>query len=387
MFRNTINRRATFSLVLFNIPYAVNTYNIAAVFSFIPVELGEGLTGLGLTIALYYIASGLFLIPGGIIAAKIGAKRTLVYGTLLYSAAAALTGFSDTLYQIVLLRFIVGVGMAFTLGPSYALLAKYFRKGSEGLAAGLRNAAFGIGGVIGLFIWAVLAEVLGWRVSLLLGGVIGLVSCLLLFLTVPADVHRAEFRLRVSDLRKLMLNRSLIVLGVILLGVNIGTGLYGYFIVFYIRNNLGINPGPAGFAGSLWLFFIPLTSPLAGKAYDTVRDVRKLILCSMMTLSVGVALPALGSISAAVLSAPFVGLSSGFSYTMLISLTRDLNEGHEEYQSIAVHWAHTLAFGGFWAPVLFSYLAITFGYGIGWLVGGFLTFVWVLPLLFMKIQT
>ena len=382
LFRSTIDVPATFSLILANFAFALNTFTIASVYAFIPVDLSRGVSGLGLTTSLFYVGTGLTLVPAGIAAAKIGAKRTIVCGTLVYSIAAALSGFSDTFYQIALLRFTIGVGTAIILGPSIALVTKHFRQGSEGLAVGLINAGFGIGGVAGLFAWAILGQLIGWRYSLLMGGVVGLVSGLMLFLTVPADVRRPEFRLRGSDLRKLMVSRPLFLLGLVLLSLTIGTGLFGYFVVFYLHDNLGIDASTAGFVGSLWLLFVLFIAPLAGRTYDRSRDSSKLLLIGVAVLSVGVALPAFGNVYVTVLGAALVGLAAGSTYTVLISLTRDANksDGHEEYESMAVNWVNAISYGGFWAPLLFSYTATTFGYAAGWLVGGLATFVWVIPL-------
>ena len=73
-----------------------------------------------------------------------------------------------------ILRFVVGLGMALFFGPSVTLITRYLGRGSEGLAVGLLNSAHSIGGIIGLFGWVILAEVVGWKQSLLLSGGVGI---------------------------------------------------------------------------------------------------------------------------------------------------------------------------------------------------------------------
>ena len=84
-----------------------------------------------------------------------------------------------------ILRFVVGLGMALFFGPSVTLITRYLGRESEGLAVGLLNSAHSIGGIIGLFGWVILAEVVGWKQSLLLSGASGLISSLVLIALLP----------------------------------------------------------------------------------------------------------------------------------------------------------------------------------------------------------
>jgi MFS family permease len=91
------------------------------------------------------------------LAAKYGADRIAMFGILLASFCALLTGISVNIPQIAILRFMVGVGMACFFGPSVILISRYLGKRSEGLGIGLINSAHAIGGIIGIFAWVVLA--------------------------------------------------------------------------------------------------------------------------------------------------------------------------------------------------------------------------------------
>ena len=131
MLGKTLDARAMSSLLFFSFAYAMNNYTIASVYPSIPPGLGGGVSGLAVNTSVFYIGNGFSLVPAGLVAAKVGAKRTIVFGTLLFSLAITLTAFTTALYQIVLLRLIVGIGMAAILGPSFVLATRSFRKGSE----------------------------------------------------------------------------------------------------------------------------------------------------------------------------------------------------------------------------------------------------------------
>ena len=57
--------------------------------------------------------------------------------------------------------------MALFFGSSVTLITRYFGRGSEGLAIASLNSAHSIGGIIGIFGWIVLTEVVEWRQKLI----------------------------------------------------------------------------------------------------------------------------------------------------------------------------------------------------------------------------
>lgn len=161
------SRLAVFSLLFARVIYAINWFNIASIFPHIASDFRQDVFLLGLLSSSFLIGIGLFQIPGGILAAVQGPRKTAIYGITIASSAALLCGLSQ-IYQMEILRFVVGVGMALFFGPSVTLITRYLGKGSEGLAVGLLNSAHSIGGIIGLFGWVVIADFIGWRQSLLL---------------------------------------------------------------------------------------------------------------------------------------------------------------------------------------------------------------------------
>lgn len=80
--------------------------------------------------------------------------------------------------------------MAFFFGPSVILISDYLGNGSEGLGVGLLNSAQASGAIIGIFGWVLIAEMIGWRISLVISGVLGLVSGLFLVFALTRGVKK-----------------------------------------------------------------------------------------------------------------------------------------------------------------------------------------------------
>ena len=148
--------------------------------------------------------------------------------------------------QAAALRFIVGLGMALFFSPGVSLIAKYYRKGSEGFGIGLYNSAFDLGGALGLFGWALLAEVLGWRQSLFISGGMGIVTSLLIIVLIPKEDLSGSSPIKLRELSDVLLNKELLILSLNILDQSVGSILVGSFIVYYLETALGVGYELAG---------------------------------------------------------------------------------------------------------------------------------------------
>lgn len=380
-----INRTSVFSLIFARILYSINWFNIASIFYFIALDFKQDISMLGLITSSFLIGIGIFQIPAGILAAKYGPRKIAIYGILITSSAAFLSGLSTDLFHMIVLRFIVGLGMACFFGPSVILISKYLGKGSEGLGVGLLNSAHALGGIIGIFGWIILAEVTGWRISLMLSGLLGIVTGLLLIIALIREKIQIDFGIKVSELRQILFNKSLIVLGLALLGFQIGSNLTLTFIVFYLADHLNIDPTIAGFVGSFNLIIALVSSPLFGKIYDRIKDAKKLLIISGIVMSSSMAMIAANTLYVIILSIIIAGFFLAGGFVIVYTKAKQVKGLHAEYETLAVSYVNGISlFNAFWVPIVFSYIVNQSGYSMAWFLGGFLTLLLVLPLFKLK---
>jgi MFS family permease len=371
--KRLIDGDAYASLFFSRAAYAINWYNAAAVFTFIAYDFNLNVTGLGVATAFFYVGVGVFQIPGGVVAAKYGARKTAISGMMISSIAALLSAFTSQFYQFVLLRFLVGLGMGLFFGPGVTLVARTFSQKSRGFGVGTFQSAFYVGGVLGLFTWSVLAESAGWRFSLITSGVLGVLGGVMLFLRVPEDEHESGFVVRPSDLRRVLSNRRLVLLSLELFGFGSGTFLISGFMVYYLERSLHLSPSFAGIIGSLAPLCAIIVSPLCGMIYSKTKNARLLLFSLGLILAGAIALDAFGTVQAAIVSSLGAGIGGG-SFTVGYLAARDHVVGSSQYESLAVSWVNTIQMlAGFWAPVMFSLLVLSFGYSVSWLVGAICT--------------
>jgi MFS family permease len=378
---------ATLSLMLARVVYTINWFNIASIFYLVASDFKEDIAMLGIISASFLIGVGLFQVPAGIIAAKYGPRKIAIYGIMIASSAALVTGLASNTSQITLLRFIIGLGMACFFGPSVILVSRYLGKESEGLGIGLLNSAHALGGIIGLFGWVILAEHFGWRSTLILSGGLGISTAIILSSTLlrDADEIRNEFKIKVSHVFSTLFNKSLIVLGITLLGFQAGSSMILTFSVFYFVDHLNINPIDAGLIGSLSLIVALVSSPFFGKLYDKIGNARNLLLISGIISAsslVGFATDSLYVITASILITGFF-LSAGF--VIVYAKAKEINKAQPQYQTLAVSFVNGVSlFGVFWVPVLFSSIVSGVGYEMAWLLGALVIILLILPIVRLK---
>jgi len=183
------------------------------------------------------------------------------------------TSISSAIFQVAILRFVVGAGMALVFAPSVVLMTRILG-GKSGTSVGLINSAFDIGGLFGLFGWILLASVTGWRPTLVLSGSLGLLTGLLVVALVPKDGENVQFRFSTGKLRRILSDRNLIILGLGSLGSNLGSVLISSFMAYYLQASLGETAAIAGIVTAMIVVLPIYTSLWGGRLYDRTRRPR-----------------------------------------------------------------------------------------------------------------
>ena len=418
---------ASFSLIIARIVYGINWFNISAIFPLIALEFNKDVSLLGSMSAAFFIGIGLFQIPAGIFAVKFNPRISAIVGITIASTAALFCGLVLSSSELIWLRFIVGCGMAFFFSSAVILIARHGKRGFPGFSIGLMNSAHSMGGIIGIFVWIIIAQVVGWRVSLMLSGVLGLVTALLMIMTIPRSNIPPEYgarmdnknsqparkaeKLKISDALKVLSNRTLIYLGIILIGIQAIWAVELTFIVIYLES-LGFSAALAGIIASLPLIFAIVSAPLVGGLYDKVKDARTILLICGVGASMAMVGLSLGSLYLTIISVILTGFFSGGAFTVVYEKARTiLIEGlvdhrnnaattttgpeantrknmHNKdnlinypyyYDTLKVAWVNGLSLiGVLWTPVVFSYVAEENSYELAWILSALLTALFIL---------
>src|SRR5918999_578458 len=415
---------ASFSLIIARIVYGINWFNISAIFPLIALEFNKDVSLLGSMSAAFFIGIGLFQIPAGIFAVKFNPRISAIVGITIASTAALFCGLVLSSSELIWLRFIVGCGMAFFFSSAVILIARHGKRGFPGFSIGLMNSAHSMGGIIGIFAWIIIAQMVGWRLSLIMSGVLGLVTALLMIMTLPrsnmtlrydARMDNKDYppatkieKMKISDALRVISNRTLVYLGIILIGIQAAWAVELTFIVIYLEN-LGLPAEIAGIIASLPLIFAIVSAPLIGGFYDKVRDTRTVLLICGVGTSMAIAGLSLGNLYLTITSVILTGFFSGGAFTVVYERARTLlieripdhrnnatatleanrRNIHNKkdnllnytsyYDTLKVAWVNGLSLiGVLWTPIVFSYVAEENSYELAWILSALVTALFIL---------
>lgn len=105
---------------------------------------------------------------------RIGRRKTLVYALVVIGVFSFIAAFSTALWQIVLLRFLIGIGMGGATPALLALSAEFAPLRLRGTVMTITLLGLPGGAMIGGLVAAAWLPILGWRGIFLLGGVLPL---------------------------------------------------------------------------------------------------------------------------------------------------------------------------------------------------------------------
>ena len=374
--------KIVFTLLLARIQYTINWFNISSIFYFIALDFNLDINSLGLITMSFLIGVGLFQIPAGILVAKYGPKRLSMIGIMLSSIMAIISGFSQDEIQITIARFLIGIGMAFFFGASVTLISNYLGKENEGLGVGLLNSAHAIGALLGIFGWIALTEITGWRFSIIIGGIIGVSIVLIMKIGLLKEDNKRDFKIKFNELKDVLFNKSLILLGITLLGYQTGASLTLTFIVLYLIEEIHIDPIYAGLFGSLSLIIGIIISPLSGKLYDKFKNAKKLLFISAIISALSIMSISISSLYIIIIAIITSGIFLSIGFVVVYTRARQSQKIIQEYQTLSVGYVNGISlFGSFWIPIIFSFTVSQFSYKIAWLCAGITIIILSLPIL------
>ena len=275
---------AMFSVLLLS--YVVNSMDrqlFPVIAPDVGAELGFSLPQLGLQATIFTLGMGVAGIPTGILLARASRRFVALGGLTIFSAATFLTAYATGFWDMLAYRFASGVGEAMQLTALLAIATAYFVH-HRALAVGAVNFTFGVGTLIGPNLGAALSESGGWRLPLIVFGVVGFVIVVIVALAVrpwltearpqPMDTEpeTGSGAERVLSRNPLLLASSTVFAGL---------AIYAYLGLYptYLQDELGFSSQQAGLALSMYGLGA-LFSLLGGWLGDRF-DFRKLLAVAM----------------------------------------------------------------------------------------------------------
>ncbi|MEU7060675.1 MFS transporter [Streptomyces sp. NPDC046197] len=157
-------------------------------------DLSASLTGIQWITDGYTLVFAGFLMTGGALGDRLGNRRVFCWGVVVFTAASAACAFAPSAPFLVAARLVEGLGAAFIVPGSLALLQQaYPAPAARSRAFGLWGSMAGIAASAGPLLGGLLVSTVGWRWVFLINLPVG-AACLALTLrhVAPSPRHTAR---------------------------------------------------------------------------------------------------------------------------------------------------------------------------------------------------
>ena len=146
---------------------------IPPLFPLLKDEFGIGFTELGITITVFSLVTGLTQAPVGFLVDRFGARKILLCGLLLESAAFIWIGLSPSYWMLLAMMGVAGLANAVYHPANYAILNASVQSGRIGQAFSIHTAAGMLGNAVAPVTMVLLLSVTDWKTGLIVCGVTG----------------------------------------------------------------------------------------------------------------------------------------------------------------------------------------------------------------------
>ncbi|WP_245412321.1 MFS transporter [Notoacmeibacter ruber] len=267
-------------------------------------------------VVIVYLATlTVFVVPAGGLGDRFGRQRVLVFGLVLFSSASAFCGLASNLWLLIAARAAQGVGAAFMMTLTIALVRETIATARVGQTMGLLGTMSAIGTALGPSMGGLLAGWLGWRAIFMVLAPIGVLTAFLVLRALPDNApSRGSARIDLSAFRDLHVLPYLIA-NFLVANIMMATLIVG---PFYLAFALGLREAIVGMVMSIG----PAISICAGVPSGRLVDMKG----PRPVLSLGLIVLLSGAILLAML--PQIAGLSGYIMAIVV-----LTPGYQMFQS------------------------------------------------------
>ncbi|MFJ6655803.1 MFS transporter [Streptomyces sp. NPDC091377] len=149
------------SLALMSVIASVSGLNVAQ--THLAVEFGASQNTVLWIINIYTLALAALLLPLGAIGDRLGRKPMLLAGLGVFGVATVVSALAPTAEVMIAARVAGGIGAAMIMPITLAVITSTFPAEQRGKAIGVWTGVAGGGGILGMFLSALLVDVASWR--------------------------------------------------------------------------------------------------------------------------------------------------------------------------------------------------------------------------------
>ncbi len=347
----------------------------------------------GLLKASFSTALATFQIPAGLIAERFGERGLISLGTILAAAGYILLGFSWGFMALMAALLVIGMGSSVQHPLASAVVSKAYSGGPRRAALGTYNFTGDLGKVVFPAAIGSAAVAIGWRDSVILYGILGVLAGLALYficrgLGVGAREDPTQGNTSSSDLpttapRGWGIKQPVGFAALSLVGVldSMTRTVFLTFMPFLLLEK-GAAPAILGIALGLTFAGGATGKLLCGLLAERIGIIRTVVLTEIMT-GVGIVLLVALPYGAALALLPVIGLALNGTSSVLYGTVGDFVDPQRQARAFGLFYTLGIGAGAF-APTLFGLVSDRWSVESALILVGMLAVSIILPCLVLK---
>ncbi|WP_338676307.1 DHA2 family efflux MFS transporter permease subunit [Streptomyces sp. SCSIO 30461] len=239
-----------FSVLIVVLDHSVLNVAVKTIATPAPVGLGATQGELEWAINAYTLVFAALLFTAGLIGDRTGRRNALLFGMAVFGVGSALAAFSGSSAELIAYRAVMGVGAAFVIPATLAILMNVFERDEQAKAIGIWAGGVGVSIALGPLTGGLLLEHFWWGSIFLVNVPVVLIGFVAMVVLIPDSRDPAPGRLDPVGVLLSIVGLVLLVYGIIrggelasltdqavlapLLG---GIGVLTVFVVYEVRSD------------------------------------------------------------------------------------------------------------------------------------------------------
>ncbi|MEV6262909.1 MFS transporter [Streptomyces sp. NPDC051784] len=204
-----------FSLLIVVLDNSILNVAVKTIASPAPTGIGATQSELEWAINSYTLVFAGMLFTAGLLGDRVGRKKVLLAGILVFGLGSALAAFSSSPGQLVTWRALMGLGAAFVMPATLAVLMNVFERDEQPKAIGIWAGSVGLGIAIGPITGGLLLEHFWWGSIFLVNVPVVVVALIAMVVLVPDSKDPAPGRVDPLGVVLSIIGLVLLVYGII----------------------------------------------------------------------------------------------------------------------------------------------------------------------------
>src|SRR5450830_1591277 len=209
----------------------------------------------------YLLAITAVIVSAGRLGDRLGRRRLLIAGLLLFALACGLCGAAPSLPWLIAARTLQGLGAAIMMAMTLAMVGDTVTRARTARAMGLLGTMSAVGTAMGPGVGGLLLSAWGWRALFLVGAPLGLLAAALACRYLPVDQPPVPLATGARFWRSL---QSASLRAGLAMSALVSAVIMATFVVgpFYLSRGLDLDPASMGLAMAIGALSLCLTSGL-----------------------------------------------------------------------------------------------------------------------------